>query len=176
MNKSLEIFLGILTAMGGFVEIGELVFSVNAGAKFGYSLLWIVALGTVGIIVYCERAGRVAAVTEQPVFHLIRVRDGYSAGLLTLLAANAASLLTCSAEIGGIALILKLLIGGNYFLFIVVALIFFLVVVWFLSFQAIERIFGLGGLLMIVFLVAAYYMHPDWHQLARSFLPNLPQV
>jgi hypothetical protein len=39
MSKALEIFLGILTAMGGFVEIGELVFSVNAGAKFGFRLM-----------------------------------------------------------------------------------------------------------------------------------------
>ena len=33
MKKILEIFLSILTAMGGFVEIGELVFSVNAGLE-----------------------------------------------------------------------------------------------------------------------------------------------
>jgi len=41
MKNILEVFLGILTAMGGFVEIGELVFTVNAGVKFGYKLLWI---------------------------------------------------------------------------------------------------------------------------------------
>ena len=40
----LELFLGILTAMGGFVEVGELTFAVNAGAKFGYSLLWIAGM------------------------------------------------------------------------------------------------------------------------------------
>ena len=103
MRKFLEIFLGILTAMGGFVEIGELVFSVDAGAKFGYTLLWVVLLGTVGIIVYGEMAGRIVAVTEQPVFYLIRQRAGYAAGLGTLIAACAVSLLTCSAEIGGVA-------------------------------------------------------------------------
>jgi hypothetical protein len=63
MQKVLEIFLSILTAVGGFVEIGELVFAVDAGAKFGYSLLWVVLLGTVGIIVYGEMSGRIAAVT-----------------------------------------------------------------------------------------------------------------
>lgn len=176
MKKFLEIFLGILTAMGGFVEIGELVFSVNAGAKFGYSLLWVVALGTLGIIVYGEMAGRIAAVTEEPVFYLIRERAGYAAGLGTLLAANAVSLLTCAAEIGGVALILKLLFGGNYFLLILCALIFFLLVVWFLSFEAIERVFGLLGLLMLTFVAAAVYLNPDWSQVAKSFVPNLPQV
>jgi manganese transport protein len=176
VKKFLEIFLGILTAMGGFVEIGELVFSVNAGAKFGYSLLWVVALGTVGIIVYGEMAGRIAAVAEQPVFFLIRQRAGYAAGLGTLIAAFAVSLLTCAAEIGGVALILKLLFGGNYFLLIVAALVFFLLVVWVLSFQAIERVFGLFGLLIGVFMVAATYLVPDWSEVAAGFLPNVPHV
>ena len=115
MKSFLEIFLGILTAMGGFVEIGELVFSVNAGVKFRYSLLWMEVLGTVGIIVFSEMSGRVAAVTGLSVFSIIRQRAGYGAGLMTLLAANAVSLLTCTAEIGGLALLLKLLFGGNYF-------------------------------------------------------------
>jgi Mn2+/Fe2+ NRAMP family transporter len=176
VKKFLEIFLGILTAMGGFVEIGELVFSVDAGAKFGYSLLWVVALGTVGIITYGEMSGRIAAVTQQPVFFLIRQRAGYAAGLGTLIAALIVSLLTCAAETGGVALILKLIFGGNYFLLIVVTLIFFLLVVWFISFQAIERIFGLLGLLMLVFVFAAVYLDNDWAQIGAGFIPSIPEV
>jgi Mn2+/Fe2+ NRAMP family transporter len=176
VKNILEIFLGILTAMGGFVEIGELVFSVNAGAKFGYSLLWVVVLGTVGIIVYGEICGRVAAVTEQPVFHLIRQRAGYAAGLGTLLAANAVSLLTCAAEIGGIALLMKMLFGANYFLMVAAGLVFFLIVVWMLSFQAIERVFGLLGLLMIIFVVTGVYVTQDWAAVAAGFVPSLPEV
>ena len=97
MKKALELFLGILTAMGGFVEIGELTFSINAGVRFGYSLLWILVLGTIGIIVYCEMAGRVAAVRQQPVFDIIRERVGFGAGLITLIAATLVNLLTCAA-------------------------------------------------------------------------------
>src|ERR671926_952580 len=157
MKKWVEIFLGILTAMGGFVEVGELVFSVNAGARFRFSLLWVVALGTVGIIVYCEMAGRIAAVKEQPVFNLIRERAGLSAGLVTLVAANAVNLLTCTAEIGGIAIVWQLLSGWPYRWLILLAFLFLLLSVWVLSFQWIERVFGLLGLLMVVFLLAAFY-------------------
>jgi Mn2+/Fe2+ NRAMP family transporter len=176
MKQFAEIFLGILTAMGGFVEIGELVFSVNAGAKFGYNLLWVALLGTIGIVVYGEMAGRIAAVTRQPVFHLIRERAGYVAGLGTLISANLVSLLTCAAEIGGVALILKLMFGGPYRVLILCGLIFFLLVVWYLEFRWIERVFGLLGLLMIVFVAAAIYLHPDWSQVARGFVPNVPHV
>src|SRR5689334_24317769 len=98
MAQFAEIFLGILTAMGGFVEIGELTFTLNAGTRFGYQLVWVEVLGTVGIMVYCEMAGRVAAVRRRAVFHLIRERVGVRAGLATLVAAFAVNLLTCAAE------------------------------------------------------------------------------
>lgn len=81
MSKVLEIFLSILTAVGGFVEIGEMTFAQDAGSKFGYSLLWVVILGTVGIMVYGEMSGRIAAVTEQPVFHIVRIRAGIRLGV-----------------------------------------------------------------------------------------------
>src|SRR3954471_10843452 len=148
MKKPLELFLGILTAMGGFVEIGELVFSVNAGAKFRFALLWVLALGTIGIITYCEMAGRIAAVKAQSVFNLVRERAGLDAGLVTLGAATMVSLLTCSAEIGGIALIWQLLSGWPYRWLILGAFLLLLLSIWVLSFQWIERVYGLLGLLM----------------------------
>jgi Mn2+/Fe2+ NRAMP family transporter len=174
MNIFLQVFLSILTAMGGFVEIGELVFSVNAGAKFGFSLLWIVALGTIGIIVYGEMAGRVAAVAKQPVFDLVRDRAGFRVGLGTLVAANLVSLLTCTAEIGGLALVLQLLTGWPYRLLAILAFVSLLLIVWTFAFKWLERFFGLLGLLMVVFVVAGVRLRPDWHAVAAGFVPNVP--
>jgi len=171
-----EVFLGILTAMGGFVEVGELVFSINAGAKFGTSLIWVVALGTLGIIVYGEMAGRVAAVTKRPIFDLIRERVGFGAGLGTLVAANLVSLLTCAAEVGGVALVLKLLLAWPYRLLILATFLILVFLVWTLAFKWIERFFGLLGLLMVVFLVAAVRLHPDWGHVARDLIPNVPRL
>lgn len=176
MKKFVELFLGILTAMGGFVEVGELVFSINAGAKFGYSLLWVLALGTVGIIAYCEMAGRIAAVKGQPVFNLVRERAGLDAGLVTLAAATGVSVLTCTAEIGGIALVWQLLSGRPYRWLIVVAFLFLLLSIWVLSFQWIERFYGLFGLLMVVFLLTAVYMQPDWGRVAWGLVPQVPRL
>src|SRR3954468_19555863 len=112
MANFAELFLGILTAMGGFVEIGELTFMLNAGQHFGYQLLWIVALGTGGIMVFGEMSGRIAAVRRRAVFHLIREQLGFGLALATLLCALLVSLLTCAAEIGGIAMLLQLMAGG----------------------------------------------------------------
>lgn len=176
MNKALELLLGILTAMGGFVEIGELTFTLNAGSKFQYHLLWVTALGTVGIIVYCEMAGRIAAVRGQPMFPIIRERLGFNVGLVTLVAASAVSLMTCAAEIGGIAWLWQLLSGWPYRLLVILALPFFLLIVWFFKFAWIERVFGLMGLAMVIFIVTALSMHPDWNAFAAGFVPSLPPV
>jgi Mn2+/Fe2+ NRAMP family transporter len=175
VNKTLEIFLGILTAMGGFVEIGELTFMMNAGSQFHYRLLWVVALGVVGIMVYGEIAGRVAAVRGQAVFNVVRERAGIRLGLLTLVSATLVCLLTCAAEIGAIALVWELLSGWPYRALLLLAMVFLLLVIWFLPFKAIERIFGLFGLLMVVFIVVAWKMHPDWLQAAGGLVPSLPQ-
>jgi Mn2+/Fe2+ NRAMP family transporter len=172
MGQAAEIFLGILTAMGGFVEIGELVFTLTAGTRFGYQLAWVSVLGTIGIMAYCEMAGRVAAVRHRPVFSLVRERAGFTAGAVTLVASLVVSLLTCAAEIGGIALLWQLVSDGPYRLFVVLAFVVFALVVWVLPFQWIERVYGLGGLMMIVFVVALVAIGPDWSEIARGLMPR----
>ena len=80
LKSVLAVALGILSAIGGFVDIGDIVFNTQAGAIFGYQLLWVVVVGVVGIIVYSEMCGRVSAVSERPVFDLVRERAGFGAG------------------------------------------------------------------------------------------------
>ena len=63
MKKIVQVTLGILTAIGGFVDIGDLVANATTGARFGFALAWVVLLGVGGIVVYAEMAGRVAAVS-----------------------------------------------------------------------------------------------------------------
>jgi Mn2+/Fe2+ NRAMP family transporter len=175
VTKFLEIFLGILTAVGGFVEIGELLFSINAGAKFHYQLLWVVVLGTIGIIVYGEMAGRIAAVTRRPVFEVIRETLGPRLGLITLVAAVFVGLMTCAAEVGGVALILQLMFDMPYRALIAVASIFFVVVIGLLSLKWIERTFGLGGLFMLIFVVTALASQADWSHAAHGLIPHVPK-
>jgi Mn2+/Fe2+ NRAMP family transporter len=169
-----EIFLGILTAMGGFVEVGELTFALNGGQHFGYTLLWVVPLGTIGIMVYCEMAGRIAAVRKHAVFSVVRERAGFTSAAITLIAALAVNLLTCAAEIGGVALLLKLVLGSPYRLLIVATVALLVGVVWFVSFKWIERIYGLGGLLLIVFTVAFCALGPNWREVAAGLVPHVP--
>src|SRR6478735_8453926 len=99
MKNLLAVTLGILTAIGGFVDIGDLVANALTGARFGMSLAWVVLIGVLGIIVFAEMSGRVATITGRPVFDLVRERLGVRAGLANLGASFFINFLTLIAEI-----------------------------------------------------------------------------
>jgi manganese transport protein len=170
----LELTLGIMTAVGGFVDISELVFAAKAGSLFGYALIWVFALGTIGMSVFGEMSGRVAAVAKQPVFSLMRHRLGLKLGLVTLIGSLLSTLITCAAEIGGMALILNYLTGAPYRALALGSALALFASMWVLPFKWIERTYGLLGLLMIVFAVAVVAIHPPWAKLAGGFVPQIP--
>jgi manganese transport protein len=172
LKNVLGVALGIMSAIGGFVDIGDLVFNTQAGATFGFQLLWVVVIGVVGIIVYSEMCGRVSAVAKRPVFDLVRERTGFGAGLATLIASEFVNLMTCAAEIGGVAICLQLLSGLPYRLLIPLAVLGLAVCSWALPFRWIERVFGYLGLCLLVFAVAAIRLHPKWGQVAHGFVPG----
>ncbi len=176
MKKILGITLGIMTALGGFVDLGQIVFTTQAGALFQYGLLWAIVLGTGAIIVYMEMCGRVAVVAKEPVFAVVRTRLGWPLGLATLIASNLLNLITCAAELGGVAIVLHLLTGWPEKLALVAATFAFAALVLLSRFQWIERTLGLSGLMMIVFAVSAVVLHPDWRQLAHGLLPSSSQA
>ncbi|MDX6617553.1 MAG: manganese transport protein [Solirubrobacterales bacterium] len=170
--KFLQIALGILAAIGGFVDIGDLVFATQAGSAFGYQLIWAIILGVIGIATYAEMSGRVATVTGRPVFSVVRQRMGFSLALLTLVASLFVNLLTLAAETGGIAIVLNLFFDVSYQALVPVAFVVLAVVIWTLPFERIERIFGYLGLALVVFLVAAVKLHPNWHSVASGAIPH----
>jgi len=100
MKKLLGITLGIMTALGGFVDLGQIVFTTQAGALFSYQLMWAIFLGTGAIIVYMEMCGRIAVVAKEPVFAVVRTRLGSRLGLATLIASNLLNRLPAQLSLG----------------------------------------------------------------------------
>ena len=101
MKRVLGIMLGVLTAIGGFVDMGDLVANAETGARFRMNLAWVVVVGVIGIVVYAEMAGRVSALCGRPVFDLVRERLGPRFGLANLVASFFINFLTLTAEIAG---------------------------------------------------------------------------
>jgi len=174
MGGLIEITLGIMTAVGGFVDVSEMVFAAQAGSRFIFSLIWVFAIATIAIAVFGEMSGRVAAITKQPVFNLMRQRLDLGPGIIALIASVVTSLITCSAEIGGTATVLKYLTGWPYPVLAALTTLALVAIIWLLPFKWIERLFGLLGLLMIIFAVSTVKIHPDWGGVARGFIPQAP--
>lgn len=172
--KIWDVFLGIMSAIGGNVDMGQLVFTISGGAKFQYLLLWTVVVGTAAIMVFAEMSGRVAVVLKRPAFELIRERVGKRMGLVVLVASMGVNILTCTAQIGGIAAILQFLFGGDYHAMMVLGAGVLLCAVFFLKFDWLDRMFGFLGLALLVYVAIAVSLQPDWSKVARGFLPRVP--
>jgi manganese transport protein len=176
MKKMLGVTLGVLTAIGGFVDIGDIVANSETGARFGMSLTWAVVLGVVGIVVYAEMAGRVAAISKRATFDVVRERLGSRVALVNLGASFFITILTLIAEVAGVALALQLVSDVNYLFWI--PLVGFLVwfVIWRVKFGTMETIFGVMGLVLVVLAVALWKLHPSWtelwHQASHPSVPS----
>lgn len=175
MKRLLGVALGILTAIGGFVDIGDLVTNAVVGSRFGLSLVWVVVVGVVGICLFANMSGRVAAASGRATFEVIRERLGARAGLANLAASFLINLMTVTAEIGGIALSLQLASSVNYLLWIPVAALAVWLVIWRVRFSIMENVTGLLGLTLVIFTVAVFLLKPDWGSLAAQLAPTVPE-
>src|SRR4051794_41836482 len=66
MSAIVDLILGVVTSIGGFVEVGSISTSAQAGSEFGYQLLWAVAAAGVMLAMLVEMSGRLSGVSKQP--------------------------------------------------------------------------------------------------------------
>jgi Mn2+/Fe2+ NRAMP family transporter len=168
MKSLFAVALGVLTAIGGFVDIGDLVTNAVVGSRFGLALVWVVLVGVVGICLFAQMSGRVAAVSGRATFEIIRERLGPRLGLANLSASFLINLMTLTAEIGGVALALQLASSVGPLLWMPVAAFGVWIVVWRAKFSLLENVTGLVGLALIVFAVALFMLHPNWGDLLNQ--------
>jgi Mn2+/Fe2+ NRAMP family transporter len=120
-------------------------------------------------------AGRVVAVSNRPVFDLVRERLGPRVALVNLTAGYLVNLLTLAAELGGVALALRLVTGVPYLVWVPVVGLVLWLVLWGTKFETLERVFGLAGLALVVFVLAVFRLHPSWSDIgAQSVHPAPP--
>ncbi|TRW46522.1 Nramp family divalent metal transporter [Georgenia yuyongxinii] len=175
MKRLFAVALGILTAIGGFLDIGDLVTNAVVGSRFGLSLAWVVVVGVLGICMFAEMSGRVAAVSGRATFEIIRERLGPRLAAGNLVASFLINVLTLTAEVGGIALALQLASDVHPRLWIPVAALAVWLVVWRVKFSVLENVTGLLGLTLVVFAVALFLLGPPWEALAADALtPRVP--
>lgn len=174
MKKVLQLALGIVTGIGGFLEAGSISTAAQAGAGFGFHLLWAILLGTICLICLVEMAGRFAAVSGHTIPDAVRERFGFPVFFVTLVVVLLVSFLVLASEIGGMAVAMQLATGVGLQWWAIPAALLVWVILWKGTFDIVEQGSSLLGVVSIVFLVGALKLHPAWTRIGAGLLPSLP--
>jgi Mn2+/Fe2+ NRAMP family transporter len=173
MSAIVDLILGIVTSIGGFVEVGSISTSAQAGSEFGFQLLWAVAVAGIMLAMLVEMSGRLAAVSKQPLAAAVRERFGINFQVVPLAAEFVVDLLLLAAEAGGAAIAVKLLTGIHFQWWILPIGALAWLVLRTCGFGIIEYGIGLLGLVTLCFVYSAWKLGPDTGDLARSFVPTM---
>src|SRR5215467_2670336 len=171
--KSWKVRLALLLAVigPGFItanvdnDAGGIFTYSQAGAQFGYTLLWTMIPITIALIVVQEMTARMGAVTGKGLSDLIREEFGFRLTfivMITLIIANFGNIVT---EFAGIASSLELFGWKRYLVVPLCAFIVWVMVVRG-TYNSIEKIFLAASVFYVCYIVAGVLAHPDWRAAA----------
>src|SRR6201996_9345521 len=152
---------GFITANIDNDSGGILTYS-NAGAQFGYSLLWTMIPITIALLVVQEMCARMGAVTGKGLSDLIREEFGLRMTFLLMLLLVIVNFGNVMAEFAGIAGSLQLFHVNKFISVPLSALL-----IWFLvvkgDYQRVEKIFLAASVFYIAYIVTGVLSQPSWH-------------
>src|SRR5947209_615297 len=163
---------GIITANVDNDPGGILTYS-QAGAKFGYELLWTLIPTTIALIVVQEMAARMGAITGKGLSDLIREEFGLRATFFTMLVLGFADFGNIIAEFAGLASGMGIFGVSKYIVVpIGAALVWTLIVRG--RYKPVERVLIVATLVYFAYPISAFLAKPDWHlAIKQTFLPTL---
>jgi Mn2+/Fe2+ NRAMP family transporter len=151
---------GFITANVDNDPGGILTYS-QAGAKFGYALLWTLIPITIALIIVQEMAARMGAVTGKGLSDLIREEFGFRATFFTMFVLGLADFGNIMSEFAGVAAGMGLFGVSKYIAVPIAAgLVWFMVVKN--SYKPFERILIIFSMLYFSYVISALFAHPDW--------------
>ena len=159
---------GIITANVDNDAGGIATYS-QAGADFGYSLLWTLIPITLALILVQEMTARMGVVTGKGLSDLIRERFGVKATFYVMLALVIANVGNTMAEFAGVAEALQIFGIPRWYSVPLVALTVWLLVLKGTA-KIVERVFLVACVFYVAYLVAGVLAKPDWGEVARGSL------
>ena len=164
---------GIITANVDNDAGGILTYS-QAGAQFGYMLLWTMIPVTLALIVVQEMCARMGAVTGKGLSDLIREEFGLRITFITMILLVIVNFGNVIAEFSGIAGSMQLFHISKYISVPVCAVLVWLLVVKG-DYKGVEKIFLLASAFYIAYIAAGVLAHPDWHMAILSTVKLPPR-
>ena len=165
LRRRLTLFLAVLGP--GFIAAsvdqdapGIFTYS-QAGAQFGYALLWTMIPISVSLIVVQEMAARMGAVTGKGLSDLIREEFGFRITFFLMIALVVTNFGNVVAEFAGVASSLELFGASRYVVVPAAAFIVWVIAVRG-TYDSIEKIFLTASAFYVSYVIAGLLAQPDW--------------
>ncbi len=159
---------GIITANVDNDAGGITTYSV-AGARYGYSLLWMLVLVTLALIIVQEMSARLGVVTGKGLAALIRERLGVRWTTIIIGILLIANLANTVSEFAGIAASMEIF-GVSKYISVPIAAI----AVWFLivkgSYKSVERVFLVASVIYLAYVISGFMANPPWAAVLKETL------
>ena len=172
LKKILTLFAilgpGLITASADNDAPGIATYSV-AGSKYGYSLLWLIVVITIGEVIVLEMAARMGAVTGKGAADLIRERYGVKITTFAMLALIVANLGTTIAQFAGIAAAGELF-GISKYISVPIAGILMSMLILRANYKYVEKALLLLSIASLSYVFAVFVVKPDWAIVGQSLI------
>ena len=145
------------------------------GAKYGYELLWVLAVSTAALIVFHLLGARMGVVTRKGLLTLVRTHRGTRDARIVLAALLIANVGTMCAEFAGVAAGLELLAGISRYVTVPLAGIGVSALVLRGSFHRVEHVLLALSAVFVTYVISGILAHPDWGAAAKGLVvPHMP--
>ena len=176
-------FLGYLALMGPAFVVGawqfgpgNLTTAVQAGSRFDYSLVWVIAVSTILMIFFTDMSVRLGITAPGSLITAIKAHLGKWVGVLAGFGVFGITLMFSVGNAVGSGLGLSLVFGGSPVLWSVVCTA---AVGFVLAFRNVYGIVEKALLVIVVlmgiaFIASTVIAQPDWYRAAQGMVPGLP--
>ena len=162
---------GLIAANAGNDAGGVATYS-QAGASYGYNLLWALAITTVFVAVSQEMCARLGAVTGKGLGDLIREQFGVRWTMIAMLALLIANTGVTISEFIGVAASVQVLANDQHTPLIYLIVPLCGLALWWLvsrgSYRRVEKVFIIISLGFLAYIPAAFAAHPNWQMVGKQ--------
>jgi manganese transport protein len=159
----------------GFIDPGNWATNIEGGSRFGYTLLWVVTLGTIMLVLIQHMAAKLGIATGKSL--AVNIRDvfprplSHFLGITVLLACIA----TDVAELIGGGIGFNLLFGLPLWAGALLTAVLEIFLIVSQRYHRIETIIvGFIGIIAFCYLIELIIVNPDWHHaLSGLFVPKV---
>jgi NRAMP (natural resistance-associated macrophage protein)-like metal ion transporter len=154
-------------------DAGGIATYSQAGAQYGYALLWSLIPMTIALYVTEEMCARMGVITGKGLSDLIREEFGFRPTFFVMVTGFFVDLANVVAEFAGVAASMEMFHVSRYLAVPIAALL-----VWILvlrgTYRQVEVIFLIACGFYVTYIISAFLAKPDWLEAAKHVvIPNL---